>query len=1012
MFNMRKIEILDKDEQFYFDNPPVFILSERRLYFTLPEEVARWAKDISSPIAFAGFILLYGYAKSKLRFYHPDTFLPDDIEFVCNSVGMDPPNTINFDNYNHRTYNYHKQIIRKYLQIRPFNEAALNFFTEAVQDKVARHQSPKQILYEVAELCIKKRIEVPGYNRFTAIISAQLGKFEINLSSIVKSSLTVEQKHVLKELTKLDSGNNYPLTRFKTINQERNPASIRESIKDFLIVKNVYQIVLPLIQKLNLHPETIKFFATWIRKASNFQIQQLNENKRFLYMICFIYHQYCLRQDYFADILLLSVRGTENKVNKSEKEVAHQNNNLNSQTIKLLSNSRISYKQLIKRIDSIIKSILPDANKIEQIDQLLSEYRSQQPQEDAIDTSIQLNLEELSNVDYYTLLENESLKLQNRVADIMRYLEFEENDTVIYKAIAHYQARQANISKSAPINFMSTKDQEQFPDNDKFRKSLYKALLYFYAADALRAGVISLKPSYRYLSLENYLYPYDKWQRYKDLLLEELQLADKQDILILLEQFKQEIDNHYNKTNQNIQKSRNPNIKFDTKNRLILNTPKVEKPDIKSVASLFAECKYVPILRILTDIQQVVDYLGCLRHLSVKEKQVLPSAQVFYAAILGLGCNIGISKMASVSKGISEDILTNLVNWHLSVDNLRLTIQKILEFLEKLSLTYIHKDNQLLHTSSDGRKIKIAVDSLNANSSYKYFGKDMGIVNYSFIDNLDRMLYSTAISSSERESTYVIDGVTYSSSIKSDIHSTDTHGYTEVIFAIMYLLGIDFAPRIKNIKRAILYSFKPRIHYEALGYKVLPGRYFNEKIIIEQWDNILRLIATIKLGEVNASQIFKRLNSYSRQHPLYCALKELGRVIKTTFILRYFDDVELRQAIEKQLNKIELSNKFAKAISFDNNNEMQYSSKEEQEMVINCQMLIQNAIILWNELYLSQKLVNTSDLVERAEILAILANGSIQSWGHINFSGEYDFTGLIDLTLSEFDLDKILELKI
>ena len=251
-----------------------------------------------------------------------------------------------------------------------------------------------------------------------------------------------------------------------------------------------------------------------------------------------------------------------------------------------------------------------------------------------------------------------------------------------------------------------------------------------------------------------------------------------------------------------------------------------------------------------------------------------------------------------------------------------------------------------------------------------------------------------------------------SGALKSDIHSTDTHGYTEAIFAIMYLLGIDFAPRIKNIKQAILYSFKPRGHYDALGYKVLPGRYFNEKIIIEQWDNILRLITTIKLGEVNASQIFKRLNSYSRQHPLYCALKEFGRIIKTTFILRYFDDVELRQVIEKQLNKIELSNKFAKAISFDNNNEMQYGSKEEQEMVINCQMLIQNAIILWNELYLSQKLVNTSDLVERAEILAILANGSIQSWGHINFSGEYDFTGLIDLILSEFDLEKILELQI
>ena len=55
---------------------------------------------------------------------------------------------------------------------------------------------------------------------------------------------------------------------------------------------------------------------------------------------------------------------------------------------------------------------------------------------------------------------------------------------------------------------MSIKDQDQLNDDGKFRKSLYKSLLYSYSAAALKSGVISLKPSYRYLSLENYLYPY------------------------------------------------------------------------------------------------------------------------------------------------------------------------------------------------------------------------------------------------------------------------------------------------------------------------------------------------------------------------------------------------------------------------------------------------------------------------------------------------------------------------
>lgn len=84
---------------------------------------------------------------------------------------------------------------------------------------------------------------------------------------------------------------------------------------------------------------------------------------------------------------------------------------------------------------------------------------------------------------------------------------------------------------------------------------------------------------------------------------------------------------------------------------------------------------------------------------------------------------------------------------------------------------------------------------------------------------------------------------------------------------------------------------------------------------------MLRFIATIKLKETTASQLFRRLNSYARQHPLYQALKEFGKIPKSAFILRVIDEGELRQAIEKQLNKGESTNKFSKAIAFGNNPE-------------------------------------------------------------------------------------------
>jgi TnpA family transposase len=145
---------------------------------------------------------------------------------------------------------------------------------------------------------------------------------------------------------------------------------------------------------------------------------------------------------------------------------------------------------------------------------------------------------------------------------------------------------------------------------------------------------------------------------------------------------------------------------------------------------------------------------------------------------------------------------------------------------------------------------------------------------------------------------------------------------------------------------------------------------------------------------------------------LYCAIKEFGRIIKSLFILRYIDDVELRQTVEKQLNRIELSNKFSKAILFGNNQEIQYSSKEEQEMVVGCQRLIQNAIVLWNELYLSQKLALLEDGESRKALLTIIRNGSTLIWHYVNLHGEYDFTQDIEEQDMLFDMNKILALKV
>jgi TnpA family transposase len=82
--------------------------------------------------------------------------------------------------------------------------------------------------------------------------------------------------------------------------------------------------------------------------------------------------------------------------------------------------------------------------------------------------------------------------------------------------------------------------------------------------------------------------------------------------------------------------------------------------------------------------------------------------------------------------------------------------------------------------------------------------------------------YSTVFSSADRESAYVIDGLMHNEVVKSDIHSTDTFGFSELVFGVSHLLGFSYAPRFKNLKRQRLYIFKSRRGLDRSAWKIKP----------------------------------------------------------------------------------------------------------------------------------------------------------------------------------------------
>jgi TnpA family transposase len=754
----------------------------------------------------------------------------------------------------------------------------------------------------------------------------------------------------------------------------------------------------PVISQLNLSYEFTKYYAYSVIKSQIPQVSRRATDDRLLHLIAFVTYQTFKLNDTLIDTLLNAVQATANSAEKAQKNAYFQAREQRSQSLSVLTDKLgHTIRETLSSIKDIVANTdLSDSQKVALIDTALSTDTVKLTIETQLDDFKRQTTTLYQGQDYLSSLEEQSLKLQHRVADIVRKTQFSPNCSLpaLWEALVYYQRREGHIDKNAPIDFLSVEQRAALvvPEG-KFRVSLYKALLYISVADAIKSGALNLVHSEKYRAFDEYLIPKADWHSHRATYLHRAQLEEFADCKTTLRQLEQAVDDSYREINQRLSSDQKTYLTLRKDGSFHISTPKKDEVECASLGTFFPERKYISMLEMLATVDKATDFLDEFEHWQVKYQRAKPSKKLFMAGVIGFGCDIGHRKLAQTSKQIDEGDLDNVVNWYFSLQNVQNANDRILRLLDKMNLPNIYRqESDVLHTSSDGQKFEVAVDSLNANYSFKYLGKDKGVSVVTFIDMRDLMWHSAVISSSEREAAYVIDGLMHNDVIQSDIHSTDTHGYSEVIFASTHLLHVGFAPRIKNVGRQQLYAFKKRQHYQDLNYTLLPDNTIREDLIEQQWDEMLRFVATIRLKMTTASQLFKRLNSYSRQHPLYRALKEFGKIPKTLFILQYCDDLALRQAIEKQLNKGEGSNKFSRAISFGHNQEFTYGEKEDQEIAEGCRRLIKNAIICWNYLYLARALADEKDEERRAALIEAIRNGSVTTWKHFNLHGEFDFS--------------------
>jgi len=128
---------------------------------------------------------------------------------------------------------------------------------------------------------------------------------------------------------------------------------------------------------------------------------------------------------------------------------------------------------------------------------------------------------------------------------------------------------------------------------------------------------------------------------------------------------------------------------------------------------------------------------------------------------------------------------------------------------------------------------------------------------------------------------------------------------TLATFAIFNLAGLHFSPRIRDIGRLQLYRLGTgsawRGRYPHAG--PLLGQPIQTQLIADHWNDLLRLVGSMKFGHTTASLLIAKLHASSRQSSLANALHEYGRLVRTIYVCRYVADEELRRRVRRQLNK-------------------------------------------------------------------------------------------------------------
>ncbi|ORJ48478.1 Tn3 family transposase [Kluyvera intermedia] len=539
------------------------------------------------------------------------------------------------------------------------------------------------------------------------------------------------------------------------------------------------------------------------------------------------------------------------------------------------------------------------------------------------------------------------------------------------------------VPADAPTDFIKPRWQKLVMTDAGIDRRYYELCALSELKNALRSGDIWVQGSRQFKDFEDYLVPPVKFASLK--LASELPLA----VVTNCDQYLHDrltlLETQLATVNRMAAANDLPDA-IITESGLKITPLDAAVPDTAQ-ALIDQTAMILPHIKITELLMEVDEWTGFTRHFThLKSGDLAKDKNLLLTTILADAINLGLTKMAESCPGTTYAKLAWLQAWHTRDETYSTALAELVNAQFRHPFAEHWGDGTT--SSSDGQNFRTGSKAESTGHINPKYGSSPGRTFYTHISDQYAPFHTKVVNVGVRDSTYVLDGLLYhESDPRIDEYYTVTAVFTDHVFALMHLLGFRFAPRIRALGDTKLFIPKGEASYDALRPTISSDK-LNIKAIRAHWDEILRLATSIKQGTVTASLMLRKLGSYPRQNGLAVALRELGRIERTLFILDWLQSVELRRRVHAGLNKGEARNALARAVFFNRLGEIRDRSFEQQRYRASGLNLVTAAIVLWNTVYL-ERAANALRGHGHGVDEGLLQYLSPLGWEHINLTGDY-----------------------